>query len=89
MGLSQKVWLAYNGTSSREGIPFYFLLRDILQFDANMDSAISRIANAHRTCSIFIGLGDNTNRFKAIEYSYERIEVYDDENFPVYEVKFQ
>jgi len=85
IGLSEKVWIHYNGTSSRSGIPFHFLLRDILQFDADFSSAISRIANAARTCSIFIGLGDGTtNTFRAVEYSYERVEVFDDVNFPNY-----
>lgn len=45
-GISQKVWLHYNGSSSRIGIPFYFLLRDILQFDKDVDDALSRIASA-------------------------------------------
>jgi len=84
MGLSQKLWYNYNGTMNREGIPFHYLLRDILQFDSDIDSAITRIANAERTCSIFIGLGDYSNRFKIIEYSYQHVEVWDDHNFPAY-----
>ncbi len=44
IGLSQKVWINYNGSSIRSGIPFHFLLRDILQFDSDTDSALSRIA---------------------------------------------
>ena len=27
MGVSEKVWLHYNETSSRQGIPFHFLFR--------------------------------------------------------------
>ena len=84
IGLCEKVWDGYTGKSSRQGIPWHFLLRDILQFDADIDSAVSRIANAHRTCAIFIGLGDITNQFRAIEYSYPSIEVYDDINSPTW-----
>lgn len=84
IGLCEKVWLGYNGTSSRQGIPWHFLLRDIMQFDSDIDSAVSRIANAHRTCPIFVGLGDYSNQFRAIEYSYEIVEVYDDHNSPTW-----
>jgi exportin-7 len=38
------------GSESRVGIPFIFLLRDILQYDLTIDDAISRIANEKRTC---------------------------------------
>jgi len=84
MGLSQKVWYSYNETDSRMGIPFHFLLRDILQFDVDMSSAISRIADAARTCAVWIGLGDYTNEFRIIEYSYDIVKVFDDINFPAY-----
>ena len=86
MGLSEKVWMHYNESDSREGIPFHFLLRDILQFDMDIDSAIGRIASAHRTCSIFVGLGDQSNQFRAIEYSLETIQIWNDKNFPAYKV---
>lgn len=36
------------GSQSRIGIPFIYLLRDILQFDKTIDDAISRMANARR-----------------------------------------
>jgi hypothetical protein len=67
------VWWNYNDTSSRLGIPFHFLLRDILQFDLDVADAIMRIENAARTCSIFIGLGDSSGTFTAFEYSYEEV----------------
>lgn len=60
-----------------------FLLRDILQFDVDIDSALNRIYGAERTCSIFVGLGDNTiNQFRAVEYSHDYVRVGDDRNFP-------
>jgi len=84
MGLSQKVWASFNGTDSREGVPFHFLLRDILQFDSNIDDSLSRIASARRTCAIHIGLGDISGQFRAIDYSHEGVKIYDDYNFPLY-----
>jgi len=84
IAVCEKVWLSYNGTDSREGIPFHFLLRDILQFDSNIDDALSRIASAHRTCSIHIGLGDISGEFKEIDYAHQSVTVYDDYNFPEY-----
>lgn len=45
------------GTESRFGIPFTFLLRDILQFDESLDDTIDRLINAHRTCDLILGTG--------------------------------
>jgi len=84
MGICEKVWISYNGTDSRTGIPWHFLLRDILQYDNTVDDAITRIVNAPRTCSLHLGVGDPVNKFRAIEYSYERVQVYDDVNYPEY-----
>uniref|UniRef100_A0A6B2L4U1 Acid ceramidase N-terminal domain-containing protein n=1 Tax=Arcella intermedia TaxID=1963864 RepID=A0A6B2L4U1_9EUKA len=84
VGVCEKVWLSYNGTENRFGIPWHYLLRDILQFDSDVSDAITRIANAKRTCSIHVGLGDPQN-FKLVEYGYDYIQVYDDVNYPVYE----
>ena len=42
------------GYESRAGVPFIFLLRDILQFDYTVDDSISRMINAHRTCDLVI-----------------------------------
>eukprot|EP00698_Gefionella_okellyi_P020891 TRINITY_DN6653_c0_g1_i1.p1 TRINITY_DN6653_c0_g1~~TRINITY_DN6653_c0_g1_i1.p1 ORF type:complete len:440 (+),score=86.37 TRINITY_DN6653_c0_g1_i1:53-1321(+) len=84
IGLSEKVWLSYNGTSSRVGTPWTFVVRDILQYDADVDSAISRMASTRRTCSIFVGLGDtHMNQFRGIEYSHETVNVFDDINYPI------
>jgi len=85
MGICEKVWISYNGTQSRIGIPFHFLLRDILQFDRDIDDSLSRIANADRTCSIWIGLGDTKiNQFRTVQYSFEQVNIFDDQTFPEY-----
>jgi hypothetical protein len=31
MGVCEKVWAGYNGTLARVGVPWHFLLRDIMQ----------------------------------------------------------
>ena len=49
MGLCEKVWLHYNGTSSRIGYPWHFLTRDILQFDVDISSGTL----VHETASLF------------------------------------
>lgn len=50
------------GWESRIGIPFTFLLRDILQFDKTQKEGVDRIRNAHRTCNLIIGVGSGTER---------------------------
>jgi len=40
------------------GIPFMFLLRDVLQFDKSLDESIERIKNASKTTSLLYGIGD-------------------------------
>ncbi|XP_077988523.1 protein dcd1A-like [Glandiceps talaboti] len=69
------------GKESRFGIPFTYLLRDILQFDKTLDDAVNRIANAHRTCDLILGVGDaKLETFRGIEYSGEVSDFFDDIN---------
>jgi len=84
MGVSEKVWIEYPGKQSRSGYPFHFLLRDILQFDNTTDDVINRVQSAHRTCSIWIGVGNPIDNFKVFQYAYEYFRVYDDRNYPEY-----
>jgi hypothetical protein len=84
-GISEKLWYSYTESSSVFGYVWNFMLQDILQFDMDADQAISRIATANRTCSFFIGLADtNNNQFKIVEYSHEKVNVFNDKNFPSY-----
>jgi len=87
VGAGEKVWIHYNGTDVRAGIPWHFLFRDMLQFDQNVSAAINRIETATRTCSIFLGLGDHGDgNFKVVEYSHDRVEIFGDSTpFPGYE----
>lgn len=85
MGVSEKVWLAYNKTQNNLGIPFHYLLRDIAQYDLTVDDSLNRIYNVQRTCSIWIGLGSNyTNQLRVVNYGFEEVFVWDDRNYPAY-----
>jgi hypothetical protein len=55
IGICEKVWLHYNGSSTTFGQPWHFVLRDILLWDQSVAAAVARIQNASRTCSIFVG----------------------------------
>jgi isopenicillin-N N-acyltransferase like protein len=40
--------------------------------------------DATRTCSIFVGVGDQTNRFVAVGYSHETVNIYDNIDSPTW-----
>ncbi|CAE7400368.1 dcd1B, partial [Symbiodinium sp. KB8] len=85
MGVSEKVWLHYKGTQNVFGYPFPFLMQDLMWKCMDTDQALSKIASANRTCSIFIGIGDaKNNQFRALEYSHQTVNIYNDVNFPAY-----
>jgi len=94
MAVSEKVTDHPFGESSRFGIPFNFLMRDVLQFDANLDAAITRMSNAARTCNIWLGCGDgkaDINRMNIFQYSYQELVVIDDDtviNYPSNDTKY-
>ena len=63
------------------GIPFIFLLRDILRFDVTVDDSINRMAKARRTCDLILGVGDGKlNQFRGFQYSSSTLRVFDDRN---------
>jgi hypothetical protein len=72
------------GHESRKGIPFTYLLRDILQFDQSVQDSIDRITNANRTCDLILGFGygndAENNYFRGVEYSYSTANFYTDTN---------
>jgi hypothetical protein len=85
MGISEKVYLSYNGTASRSGIPFHYLMRDIVNFDSSLQDAENRINTAHRTCSVFLGIGSpQENAFRACFYGHDGVPCYDDQDYPYY-----
>jgi len=69
------------GSESRFGVPFVFLLRDILQFDTTLQQALNRITNTKRTCDLILGVGDGKiPAFRGVAYSSEKLTVMDDTN---------
>ena len=63
------------------GIPFMFLLRDILQFDNSLEQAIARVKNASRTTSLMYGIGDGEmGELRGLQTSHTLCNVYDPNN---------
>lgn len=85
VGICEKYWGGYNGTYIESGYPFPYVLRDILQFDGDIESAFKRIQDARRTCAIFVGLGDSkSHQFRAVEYSHSYLDIFNDKDYPDY-----
>jgi len=58
------------GKESRFGVPFTYILRDILQFDADIEAAEMHLRDAKRTCDLIFGVGDGkSNEFRSVQYS--------------------
>ena len=75
------------GNESRVGVPFTFILRDILQYDATLTDAMAHITGANRTCDLILGVGDgkvNTATdgapFRGVQYSHSVANYFDDTN---------
>jgi len=67
------------GSESRIGVPFIFLLRNVLMYDVTVDDAVNRMINARRTCDLMLGVGDGKmNVFKGMQYSYSVLNQFDD-----------
>lgn len=73
------------GNESFAGIPFTFLLRDILQFDNTYEDSIERIKGANRTCDLILGVGDGkAGTARGFQYSASVANVFDDTNLEPY-----
>jgi len=73
------------GEESYLGIPFVFLLRDILMWDYTVDDAITRMIDTRRTCDLILGVGDGKlAEFRGFAYSWQYLVVMDDLNMLPY-----
>jgi len=64
-----------------QGIPFTFLLRDVLQFDKSLDEATNRIKTAKRTTRLLYGIGDGkSGQLRGFRTSSTRCNTYSPEN---------
>jgi len=69
------------GKESRFGVPFTYLMRDVIQFDKTVDDSINRITSATRTCDLILGVGDGKlGYFRGFQYSHSVANVIDDMN---------
>ena len=75
------------GSESRIGVPFTFLLRDVLQWDSSLDDSVNRMVNSKRTCNLILGVGDGKlPAFRSVQYSGSIVRFFDDKNMqPVYD----
>lgn len=54
-------------------------MRDILQFDKNIEESIHRLQTAKRTCNLILGVGDgNQGYFRSFQYSHSVCNVIND-----------
>lgn len=85
VAICEKVWIHYKGSKPRNGQPWHFRLRDILQFDETVEQGLARLNEPHRTCSIFVGLGSTNPApgFTAVEYSNDIVHAFNDSDFPL------
>ncbi len=69
------------GAESASGIPFTYVLRDILQFDQTGLDGLSRLASANRTCHLILGVGDGVAKtFNSVQYGHEVCNIMNDRN---------
>jgi hypothetical protein len=64
------------------GVPFVFLLRDILKYDASLSDAWNRMAMSKRTCDLVLGVGDGKlEQYRDFQYSTKVLRGLDPFNF--------
>jgi len=64
------------------GQPWMYVLRDVLQFGKDLNSAIEIVQNATRTYKIYAGVGSGTDQlFRGIQYIHTDFLVYSDKNW--------
>jgi hypothetical protein len=64
-----------------DGVPFTFMLRDILQFDQSLDEAIDRIKTSPRTTSLMYAVGDGEmGQARGFQTSHTLCNVFDPTN---------
>jgi hypothetical protein len=87
ISLGEKVWLPpkHSVATTRYGNPWTYLFRDLLYEATDLSSGLKMLLEAHRTCSIHIGLGSVADHsFRMIEFSENVLNIYDDKNYTHY-----
>jgi len=69
------------GPETFAGVPFGYLLRDILQFDKTRAEANKRFTTSNRTCHLILGVGDGKEKkMNAVQYSWRVANIVEDHN---------
>ena len=71
-----------------QGVPFIFLLRDLLQFEGTLPDVEAALRKAHRTLDLILGFGvpfkgGNATKvapFTGVQYAADQVRFYDDTN---------
>jgi len=86
IAISQKVWLPISTDPMSEfGEPFAYLLKDVLQFGNDLDSAMSIIGDAKRTCRNHVGVGARKDgKMEGVMMSFNELYIFDDKNYTYY-----
>lgn len=64
-----------------DGMPFMYMLRDILQFDESLEAAIERVRKTPRTTSLMYAIGDGKfGQVRALQTSHTLCNVFGPEN---------
>jgi len=88
VAVSEKVWSpSSTELKAKQGEPFLYILRDILQFGNDMDSSIKMLFEKPRTCRVHVGVGSRKdNNFQGIQMSYNEMNIFNDKNYTEYTV---
>lgn len=56
------------------------MLRDVLQWDKNIEESIHRMQTTKRTCNLILGVGDGRPQgyFRSFQYSHSTLNVIND-----------
>ena len=81
VGIGEKVWLPKDADSidGVNGKPWMFILRDVLEYQTNLQGSLTAIKDANRTCPIHVGLGSaQDNAFRGLTIAQKAYDVYND-----------
>lgn len=73
------------GPMKREGIPFLFLMRNLLQDANGLEDAVKIVQDANRTMNLLVGIGDgHAQEARGIKYTSESATVYNADDLEPY-----
>ena len=86
IAISEKVWIpTTSDPQSWFGVPFLYILKDLLQFGNDLQSSVDQAYNTPRTCRVHIGIGSRAdNCFEGIQMSFNEFNIFDDKNYTHY-----